>query len=215
MQNYNKFKNVISISDYSRVRKYRQIVNSVLSATAIGTMKLNDKLPSVNELSVDFNISRDTVVRAYAFLKENNIIDSIPGKGYYIKSVTHGGNTRVFLLFDEMNSHNIKIYDAFSEGIGENALIDFYVYQNNFDQLKEHILYSSIKEYTHYVIVANFNKEGDEFMDFIKDKVPVEKLIVLNKSIYGLSSQFTSVYQDFESEFFFSIGRVELSFEKV
>ena len=64
MGNYNSFKDLLSISDYSRVRKHRQIVNSVLSATTIGSLKLNDKLPSVNEMCTNYNISRDTVVRA-------------------------------------------------------------------------------------------------------------------------------------------------------
>lgn len=209
MENYSKFKEVLSISDYSRVRKHKQIVNSVLNATSMGSLRLNDKLPSVNELSIDCNISRDTVVRAYAFLKENDIIDSVPGKGYYVKSVSNGYKAKVFLLFNVLSPHMKKIYDAFAEALQETAVIDFYICENNYDQFKKHILFSNSKEYTHYVIAANFDEEGEDCIDFIKNEVPVEKLILLGKKADQLGSEVACVCQDFEIDIFLALEELE------
>ncbi|MBA0883886.1 GntR family transcriptional regulator [Flavobacterium undicola] len=212
MRNYNSFKDILSISDYSRVRKHRQIINSVLSATTIGSLKLNDKLPSVNELAIDCNISRDTVVRAYTFLKENDIIDSVPGKGYYIKSITNTYKAKVFLLFNSLSPQMKKIYDAFAEALQDRANIDFYIYQNDYNQFKNHILDNNSKEYTHYVLDANF--EDKDYIDFIKNEVPVDKLILLNGSSEELEEEVACIYQNLETDFFQALEELESHWRK-
>ncbi len=212
MRNYNSFKDILSISDYSRVRKHRQIINSVLSATTIGSLKLNDKLPSVNELAIDYNISRDTVVRAYTFLKENDIIDSIPGKGYYIKSITNKYKAKVFLLFNSLSPQMKKIYDAFAEALQDKASIDFYIYQNDYEQFKNHILDNNSKEYTHYVLATNF--EDENYINFIKNEIPVDKLILLNGNPQQLREEVACVYQNLEADFFEVLKVLEKHWKK-
>lgn len=214
MENYSKFREEFTISDYSRVRKHKQIINSVLSATIMGSLKLNDKLPSVNELSIDYNISRDTVVRAYAFLKENNIIDSVPGKGYYVKSVNNENKTKVFLLFNELTPFLKKIYDVFAQALQDKVIIDFYMYQNNYNQFKKHILCSNFNEYTHCLIAANFDKEGGDFIDFVKNEVPVEKLILLTPEREQLVSGSTCLFNDFETDIFLALSELDSLLKK-
>lgn len=193
-------KDIITINDYSRVRKHKQIVNSVLNATRSGSLKFNDKLPSVNELAFDHNVSRDTVVRAYAILKENNIIESIPGKGYYLKAACDEIKVKVFLLFNELGAYQRKIFDELSYILNETAVIDFYVYQNDYGQFKKHILNSSSKDYTHYILNANFDQEC-EAVEFIRNEIPLERLILLDKKMDDLG-EIACVYQDFENDIY-------------
>lgn len=200
-------KDIISISDYSKVRKHKQIVDSVLSATRMGSLKFNDKLPSVNELAFDHNVSRDTVVRAYAFLKENNIIESIPGKGYYLKSACEEIKIKVFLLFNELGPYQKKIFDALSNILNEFATIDFYVYQDDYTQFKKHVLNSKTKEYTHYILNANFDENKEEVIDFIKNEIPLEKLILLDKKIDELGN-IACIYQDFENDIYAALSEL-------
>lgn len=195
------FRDIITISDYSRVRKHKQIVNSVLSATRTGSLKFNDKLPSVNELAFDHNVSRDTVVRAYALLKENNIIESIPGKGYYMKSSSVELKIKVFLLLSKLGPYQKKIYDALSNVLNELATIDFYVYQNDHSQFKKHVLNSKSKGYTHFVLNADFESNEEEIVEFIKNEIPLHKLIILDKKIDKLEG-IAGVYQDYENDIF-------------
>ena len=208
------FKGIISISDYSRVRKHKQIVNSVMSATAMGVLELNDKLPSVNELSIEYNISRDTVVKAYAFLKEHNIIDSIPGKGYYVKSVRKELKTKIFLLLNKLSPAQKRNYDAFSNILNEFATIDLCVYQNDYRQFKKHVLNSRDKEYTHYVINAYFLEGGHTVAKFIKSEIPLGKLIVLDKKINELGTEVAGVYQDFEKDIFSALFELDSLLKK-
>lgn len=213
MENFNRFKEIISINDYSRVRKHKQIVNSVMSATAMGSLGLNDKLPSVNELSIEYNISRDTVVRAYAFLKEHNIIDSIPGKGYYVKSVRNESKTKIFLLLNKLSSSQKRNYDAFSNILKEFATIDLYVYQNDYDQFQKHIVSSKSKDYTNYIMNAHFVDEGHDVVDFIKKEIPLEKLMLLDKKMDGLGN-IAGVYQDFEKDIFLALVKLDSLLKK-
>ncbi len=59
-----------------------------------------DVLPSINELSFQYEISRDIAEKGYKYLKKIGIIGSVPGKGYYIKSIDVDRKIRIFLMFN-------------------------------------------------------------------------------------------------------------------
>ncbi|WP_375324255.1 GntR family transcriptional regulator [Flagellimonas sp. GZD32] len=202
---------LIDIKEESKVPKYKQIVDSILAAIENGKIKMDDRLPSVNELLIEFDISRDTVVRAYDHLKKNKIIISVPGKGYYIKKDQLDLKAKVFLLFNKLSPHKKIIYDAFAQTLGDNATIDFFIYENNYRHFKELILDSKKRSYTytHYVIIPHFEEGGDDVINFIQEEIPLEKLIVLDKRLDGLSSKVSCIYQDFENDIYSAL--VELN----
>lgn len=206
-------KDIIAINDYSRVRKHRQIVDSVLSATRMGSLKYNDKLPSVNELAFDHNVSRDTVVRAYAFLKENNIIESIPGKGYYLKTACDEEQIKVFLLLNKLEPYQKKIFDALSGILNEFGSIDFYVYQDDYAQFKKNIQNTKFKDYTHYVLNVNFSEEAVDVIEFIKNEIPIDKLILLDRKIEQLGDV-SCMYQDFEDDIYAALKELNFLLKK-
>ncbi len=74
----------IDVDHKSRIPKYHQIVNSIIRNIEIGKLSVGDRLPSINEFSEEYYLSRDTVEKAYNLLKEKLIISSVKGKGYYI-----------------------------------------------------------------------------------------------------------------------------------
>lgn len=208
------FKDIIAINDDSRVRKHRQIVDSVLSASRMGTLKFNEKLPSVNEWSINHNVSRDTVVRAYTFLKENNIIESIPGKGYYLKAAAEDRQIKVFLLLHNLELYQKNFFDALTSILNEFANIDFYVYQNDFNQFKKTISNSKFKEYTHYVLSINLNEiEEEAAVAFIKNEIPLEKLIVIDKKLEELGT-IACVYQDYEEDIYLALCQLNVQLSK-
>ena len=59
-------------------------------------------MPSINELSYELDIARDTVERGYKHLKNIGIIDSVPRRGYYIKNTEFRSPLKVFLLFNKL-----------------------------------------------------------------------------------------------------------------
>ena len=143
------------IDEQSITPKYLQITYSVLKAIEQGKLEKNYLLPSINELSYELEISRDTAEKAYKHLKQLGIIGSVPGKGYFIAKTDFKQPVKVFLLFNKLSAHKKIIYDSFTGTLGEQAAIDFYIYNNDFSLFKK-LLQNRKDDYTHYVIIPHF-----------------------------------------------------------
>ena len=88
------------IDYYSATPKYLQLANCIIKAVTDGVLKEKDILPSINELSFEFDISRDTAEKAYKHLKKTGVLGSVPGKGYYVKNTELSQKLKIFLLFN-------------------------------------------------------------------------------------------------------------------
>ena len=204
----------ININEQSKVPKYEQIVNSILTAISNGDVVLNQKLPSVNQLLIEYDVSRDTIVHAYDNLKKRKIIESVPGKGYYIINDQLTLRAKVFLLFNKLSAHKKLIYDAFSKTLGQTATIDFFIYDNDFGHFSQLIRSSKSREYTHYVIISHFDEGGGNLVDFLQTELPLDQLIVLDKKIDGLENKVAAVYQDFEKNIYSALTELNPSLKK-
>ena len=194
---------LIHIDEFSATPKYLQLTNSILNAISTGKIKRDDILPSINELSFEFEISRDTAEKGYRHLKKLGILNSVPGKGYYIAKTDVHQNLRIVLFFNKLSAHKKIIYDSFVETIGEDAAIDFYIYNNDLGLFKKLLLNASDR-YTHYVIIPHFIEGGDNAAEII-NAIPKDKLILLDKKIPGVNGQFGAVYENFEKDIYHSL----------
>src|SRR6476660_5609718 len=109
------------IDYYSATPKYLQLANCIIKAVSDGVLKENDVLPSINELSFEFEISRDTAEKGYKHLKKTGVLGSVPGKGYFIKNARFDHVLNICLLFNKLSAHKKIIYDSFVEALGDNA----------------------------------------------------------------------------------------------
>lgn len=193
------FKHLL-IDYYSATPKYLQLANCIVKAIAEGVLKENDVLPSINELSFEFEISRDTAEKGYKHLKKAGVLGSVPGKGYFVKNTELNQKLKIFLLFNKLSPHKKIIYDAFVASLGDLAAIDFYIYNN--DSLFFKKLISQQKgDYTHYVIIPHF-MEGGENVNEIINTLPKEKLILMDKLLPGVSGNYAAVYENFEEDIY-------------
>jgi DNA-binding transcriptional regulator YhcF (GntR family) len=192
---------LISFDEFSATPKYQQLANSILKAIEDGKLQADDVLPSINELSFQFEISRDTAEKGYKYLKNMGIIGSVPGKGYYIKNTDVNRTAKIFLMFNKLSPHKKIIYDAFVATLGDTAAIDFYIYNNDFPLFKKLVLNSKENEYHYYVIIPHFMEGGDHAFTVI-NTIPKEKLILLDKIIPGVTGNFGAVYEDFEKDIY-------------
>src|SRR5882757_9799783 len=95
----------LKIESSSIVPKYRQVIDGIHQAIETKTLRQNQKIPSINELSQQYVLSRDTVLTAFNDLQSRGIIISKPGKGYYIAKATVSRQRKIFLLFDKLTSY--------------------------------------------------------------------------------------------------------------
>ncbi|MEJ7589783.1 MAG: helix-turn-helix domain-containing protein [Ferruginibacter sp.] len=58
------------------------MAHSVTKSIKFGMLKKGDRISSINELSNEFYLSRDTVQKAYGILEQDGIISPVKGKGF-------------------------------------------------------------------------------------------------------------------------------------
>lgn len=188
------------IDYYSGTPKYLQLANSIIKAISDGKIEKDEILPSINELSFEFEISRDTAEKAYRYLRSIGVIRSVPGKGNFVMSTEVKHELKIFLLFNKLSPHKKIIYDAFVAALGDLASIDFYIYNNDFDFFKRLIL-NKKNIYTHYVIVPHF-MYGSEDAHEVINTIPKDKLILLDKLVKGVTGEYGAVYENFEKDIY-------------
>lgn len=196
----------IDVDEKSRVPKYLQIVNSIIDNVKFGRLHLGQKMPSINEVSEEFYLSRDTVEKAYNTLKEQKVIVSVKGKGYYIAKTSLMAKTNVLFLINKLSSYKLRIFNSFVSELGPGGQVDLHIYHCDTD-LFVNLLNKSLGHYDYYVIMPHFKSQDSKgkHLDLTPDaletikKVPEDRLLLLDNVPNNLQSNF-AVYQDFEND---------------
>ena len=64
---------------------YLQVVDQIKAAAASGAMQAGEPLPSIRPLAEDLRVNRNTIAKAYTELENQGVIETIPGKGCFLK----------------------------------------------------------------------------------------------------------------------------------
>src|SRR5690348_8432922 len=64
---------------------YLQVVDQVKAAAASGAMQAGEALPSIRPLAEELRVNRNTIAKAYAELESQGVIETLPGKGCFLK----------------------------------------------------------------------------------------------------------------------------------
>src|SRR5262245_32031015 len=98
---------------------YLQIVDQVRSAAAAGAIKAGEPLPSIRPLAEELRVNRNTVAKAYAELESQGVIETIAGKGCFLRinSSPYKKDVRRRLLADEIDeavvqAHHLQVSKA-------------------------------------------------------------------------------------------------------
>ena len=65
---------------------YLQLVDQVKAAAATGAIAPGEPLPSIRPLAEELRVNRNTVAKAYAELESQGVIETVAGKGCFLKS---------------------------------------------------------------------------------------------------------------------------------
>ncbi|MBN7817705.1 GntR family transcriptional regulator [Algoriphagus pacificus] len=187
----------------SRTPKYLQVVNLILDEIEKGKLNIGDRIPSINETSFDFLLSRDTVEKAYNELKDRGIITSVRGKGFYVSSTNVENKIKVLLLFNKLSSYKKIIYYSIIETLGDNATVDMQVHHYNAD-LCEDLISQSIGKYNYYVVAPHFfDKETHPVSGYeLLKKIPKDKILIIDRAVKGHENEFPGIFQDFAKDIF-------------
>ena len=72
------------LDEHSGVPVYRQLIDQVLAARAVGVLAGGDQLPTVRQVAVDLAINPNTVARAWREMEIRGIVETQQGTGTFI-----------------------------------------------------------------------------------------------------------------------------------
>ncbi|HYF69608.1 MAG TPA: GntR family transcriptional regulator [Ohtaekwangia sp.] len=200
----------IRIDLESRIPKYRQIINSIVEDIEIGVLSVGQRVPSINEISEEYYISRDTVEKAYTYLKERRIIVSERGKGYYVARTVVPSRLNILFLINKLSSYKLQIYNSFVAELGTNAHVDLAVYHCD-PKYFLNVLQENAGRYDHYVVMPHFKDSDCNHLNEIPEvtealkRIPENKLTLIDNHIPSLEPKVASVYQDFMNDIYESL----------
>ena len=95
---------------------YLQLVDQVKSAAASGAVQPGEPLPSIRPLAEALRVNRNTVAKAYAELENQRVIETIAGKGCFVRETSSPfkKDVRIKLLAQEIDdavvqAHHLQI----------------------------------------------------------------------------------------------------------
>jgi DNA-binding transcriptional regulator YhcF (GntR family) len=192
---------LLEFSDFetdTKTPKYRQVMDIIKSDIEHGIFKRGERIPSINETSEEFYLSRDTVEKAYNRLRELGIIVSVPGKGYYVNCDHPTDKLRVLLIINKISAHKKQIVNAFVDRLGEEAIVETVVHNYSTDAL-ERIINENLGNYSYYAIIPCFTDFSEKTRKII-DSIPKDKLVLIDKDVSGLGGEYKAISEDFEHD---------------
>ncbi|HET6556998.1 MAG TPA: GntR family transcriptional regulator [Prolixibacteraceae bacterium] len=187
----------VKINSESEIPKYRQIVDLFISDIEAGIFKQGQRIPSINETSEELLLSRDTVEKAYVYMKKKGILLSVRGKGYYVNHVNVGKKLKIYLLFNKLSNYKRSIYYSFIKTMGAKASVDVGIYNYDLEEF-ETLIDNNLNNYDYFVILPHFRDENVSIANVIK-KIPHEKVLIVDRFMDELKN-YPVVYQEYDKD---------------
>ena len=179
--------------------KVTQLADLISQAISMREFLEGDSLPSINDLSRRYGVSRDTVFKAFSDLRERGIIDSTPRKGYFVT----GQVTNVLLLLDQYTPFKETLYNSFAKHLPVNYKVDLLFHQYN-ERLFSTIVRESVGKYSKYVVM---NFDNERFSASL-NKISPARLLLLDFGKFE-KERYSYVCQDFDESFYGALQRLD------
>ncbi len=180
---------------------YKQIISQVEQKIISGEYAPGYQLPSMNELAAELDISKETIKKAYAILRDKGVIEPHQGKGFYVKGLEEERPMRILLLFDKLSSYKQVLFQSFIDKIGGNAEVTIRIHNQNLDVF-EFFIDEDVDHFDYYVVTPHFplDVQSQKRMLKLLKRIPNRKLILVDKNIADLPGNYGAVYQDFSND---------------
>jgi DNA-binding transcriptional regulator YhcF (GntR family) len=171
--------------------KVKQLSDIIGQEISMGKYKSDEALPSINRLSLEYHVSRDTVFKAFADLKDKDIIDSKAGKGYYVVN----RQKNILLLLDEYSAFKETLYNSFVSGLSSRYNVDLWFHMYKERQFNR-IIRESIGKYNDYVVM---NFDNERFSSYL-NQIDASRLLLLDFGKFD-KKRYSYICQDFDEAF--------------
>lgn len=160
---------IIRIDSSLAVPVYKQIVQSIQKCIEQGSLSQNDMLPSVNSIAETFSLARGSVFTAYNDLRASGIIDSVPGKGYFVSSTRVNREKKILLLFNNFSCREVLLYNAIYNNLPADCTVDIYCYHDD-NRVFEALINEQADRYNSFVIVPQIHESTPAILSKLEEK---------------------------------------------
>ncbi len=170
---------------------YKQLINNVLSNINNNNLNVGDKLPSINSICSEFKLSRDTVVKAYDYLREKGILTAVHGKGFYINNSVANVKRNVFILFDAQHTpYKEMLFKGLKNYVGTRANLDIFSHHYNPSFFRDTIeRYRN--DYEYFVLMPFDHKYVFESIC----KIDSDKILLLDIAVDFPDNKYSYIFQ--------------------
>ena len=111
---------------------YLQVVDQVKAAAASGALRAGEALPSIRPLAEQLRVNRNTIAKAYAELEGQGVIETIAGRGCFLKQshTPFRKDVRLKMVAEEIDAaivqaHHLQVEDKDFLGLVKERLVAF------------------------------------------------------------------------------------------
>jgi DNA-binding transcriptional regulator YhcF (GntR family) len=193
----NNVNELIQIDSSLAIPIYKQIVQSIHRSIDSGALQKDDLLPSVNKVSEEFSLARGSVFSAYNDLRAAGIIDSIPGKGYFVSSTETKQNKRIFLLFSTFTPYKETLYNALINSLPKTCTVDIYFHHHSM-KMFESLIREQAGYYNTFIIMPEANASAISTLAVLDQR----HTFLLDVGYKEYKKTYSGVYQNFEKDIY-------------
>lgn len=166
-----------------------------------GSIKPGEMLPSLNQLSIMLDISRETVKKAYNHLVRTGLATGQHGKGFFVAGRDGGTIKNVLVILDKQSVYNQILLQSMQDTLAGAARITILLHAQNTDVM-EYYLDRNLDLYDFYVVSPHFplDKASQERAVKLISRIPNRKLIMVDNWLRDVPGNYGVVYQDFRHD---------------
>lgn len=187
---------------------YKQVISQIEQKIISGEYAPGFQLPSMNELAVELDISKETIKKAYAILRDKGVLEPRQGKGFFVRGLEGERPLRILLLFDKLSSYKHVLFQSFTDRIGPDAEVTIRIHNQNLDVL-EFFIDEDVDNFDYYVVAPHFplDPASQKRMHKLIRRIPNRKLILVDRNLPDLPGNYGAVYQDFSSDISYALSQ--------
>lgn len=167
----------LTFDNQDQTPKYLKVVNAIVQDIERGALAVGDRLPSLNEACAEWDLSKDSVKRAYGTLHQRGFVTSITRRGFFVAGSPKRHALRVLIVAGQLTDGVKELHDAIVSSMNQEVIVDVcsYNYQR---QLLCRLLEKHVGDYHYFVMMPHLVGQDQATLQCLR-KIPSRNLILI------------------------------------
>lgn len=188
----------LDLKDTSDGYKFEKLRDEFIRKIENNEFGVEKPIPSINETSLRYAVSKITVSRAYKHLQIAGYITYSRKKFYLTENRVN--KLKILLILNKLEYYKSAIYEAVLASFQNSARVDLQIFYSDYEILKN-IIKQSLNKYDYYIIMPHFyhKVKNDDIINLLS-QIPSKKLLLIDKLIPNFNAFNGAVIQEFNKD---------------